>query len=79
MVRDLGLPRVPRRLRIDGCREDFLLRQLSVRGVAQLAEHRFPKPGVAGSIPAAPVRGLAVIAAGAIQSGDVGEVFLIVG
>ncbi len=25
------------------------------RGVAQLAEHRFPKPGVAGSIPAAPV------------------------
>ena len=27
---------------------------LLVRGVAQLAEHRFPKPGVAGSIPAAP-------------------------
>lgn len=29
--------------------------QLFGRGVAQLAEHRFPKPGVAGSIPAAPV------------------------
>jgi hypothetical protein len=25
------------------------------RGVAQLAEHRSPKPGVAGSSPAAPV------------------------
>ena len=24
------------------------------RGVAQLAEHRFPKPGAAGSIPASP-------------------------
>ncbi len=28
---------------------------ISIRGVAQLAEHRFPKPGVAGSIPSAPV------------------------
>lgn len=27
----------------------------ATRGVAQLAEHRFPKPGVAGSIPSAPV------------------------
>ncbi len=27
---------------------------LNNRSVAQLAEHRSPKPGVAGSIPAAP-------------------------
>ena len=30
--------------------------RLDFRGVAQLAEHRFPKPGVAGSIPAAPAK-----------------------
>ena len=30
-------------------------RHAVIRGVAQLAEHRFPKPGVAGSIPSAPV------------------------
>jgi hypothetical protein len=30
-------------------------RSLEPRGVAQLAEHRSPKPGVAGSSPAAPV------------------------
>jgi hypothetical protein len=29
-------------------------REIERRGVAQLAEHWFPKPGVASSIPAAP-------------------------
>ncbi len=32
-----------------------------VRSVAQLAEHRFPKPGVAGSIPSAPVESLSFL------------------
>ena len=31
-----------------------------VRSVAQLAEHRFPKPGVAGSIPSAPVESFSI-------------------
>ena len=35
-----------------------------LRGVAQLAEHRFPKPGVAGSIPAAPASISVVVQSG---------------
>src|SRR5437870_7799449 len=37
-----------------GC--GFNSRQPVLRSVAQLVEHRSPKPGVAGSIPAGPVR-----------------------
>ena len=33
---------------------NWVARLLSHRGVAQLAEHRFPKPKVAGSSPSAP-------------------------
>ena len=37
----------------------------AVRSVAQLVEHRSPKPGVGGSIPSGPVYG-----AGAVQVGS---------
>ena len=33
---------------------NFLFNDINHRSVAQLVEHRSPKPGVAGSIPAAP-------------------------
>ena len=32
----------------------MLINLVKIRSVAQLAEHRSPKPGVAGSIPATP-------------------------
>ena len=35
---------------------NFLFDDFNHRSVAQLVEHRSPKPGVAGSIPAAPAK-----------------------
>ena len=32
----------------------MILKLVEIRSVAQLVEHRSPKPGVAGSIPATP-------------------------